>query len=54
MIWDIQTHTHTITYCIHIISKTRQSQGKVKNKELIKTFFFKLEALKCPRSRNKG
>lgn len=38
----VDKHTHTITHYIHNVSKTHKSQGKVNNKELIKTltFFF--------------
>ena len=36
MFWDMWTNTHTHTES-HSTYKTCQSQGKVKNKELIKT-----------------
>lgn len=42
-------HTHTVTLCTKHVSL-----GKVKHKELIKTIFFLLETLKCPRDRDKG
>lgn len=44
-------HTHTQS---HTTYETRQSQGKVKDKERIKAIFCSLETLQCPRDRDKG